>query len=376
MKETHIHFQWSDKQPQIRFGTGVSLHSHTLHSRESLDFIYRIARHCAPAGWALRHGEARYELLHGIPLDLRRAWWTPPLAPRDAHSVESDQISALGLVPIVSLTDHDNIEAPMSLQALEGFGNVPISVEWTIPFRNTFFHLGVHNIPPSGARATMDRLKAFTERPLECELWSILADLHAEPGTLTIFNHPLWDEKGIGSEQHQAAVAALLSQYGEYLHAVELNGLRPWKENSAVIRLARDWAKPAISGGDRHALEPNATLNLTNARDFAEFADEVRDGWSDVLVTSHYRTSHAARIFHNIVDVLRTYENHRLGWTDWADRVFYTLQDGTIASLAQLWGNHPPLAVGFFTGFMQLAGQPTLRYALRAAASGAEQVVL
>jgi hypothetical protein len=376
MKETHIHFQWSERQPQSRFGTGVSLHSHTLHSRESLDFIYRIAKHCAPAGWALRRGEARYQLLHGIPLDLRRAWWTPPLAPRDAYSVESDQIGALGLGAVVSLTDHDDIDAPMSLQAMARPGDIPISVEWTVPFRNTFFHLGVHNIPFSRARATMDRLKAFTERPLERELESILADLHAEPGTLTIFNHPLWDEKGIGADQHQAAVATLLSQYGEYLHAMELNGLRPWKENASVIRLARDWAKPAISGGDRHALEPNATLNLTNASSFAEFADEVRGGWSDVLVTSHYRTCHATRVFHNIVDVLRTYENHRLGWTDWSDRVFYALQDGTIASLAQLWGDRPPMAVSAFTGFMHIAGQPPLRQALCAAASNTERVVL
>ena len=376
MKETRIHFQWSEKQPQTRFGTGVSLHSHTLHSRESLDFIYRIAKHCAPANWALRRGEARYQFLHGIPLDLSRAWWTPPLAPRDANSVEADQIRAIGLAPIVSLTDHDEIEAPMSLRAIEVCRNTPISVEWTVPFRNTFFHLGVHNIPPDRARATMDRLRAFTASPREGDLQEMLAGLHAEPGTLTIFNHPLWDETGVGGQSHREAVAALLSKYGEYLHAIELNGLRPWQENTSVIRLARDWAKPVISGGDRHALEPNATLNLTNACDFAEFADEVRSGWSDVLVTSHYRTSHATRIFHNIVDVLRTYQNHRLGWADWSDRVFYTLADGTVASLAQLWGNRPPLAVGIFTGFMHLAGQPTLRHALRAATLDAEHVVL
>jgi hypothetical protein len=376
MKRTRIHFQWSAEKPRVRFGTGVSLHSHTLHSRESLDFIYRIAKHCAAANWALRRGEARYEFLHGIPLDLRRGWWTPPLAARDAYSVESDQINSLDLAPIVSLTDHDDIEGPMSLQAIEVCRNIPISVEWTVPFRNMFFHLGVHNLPSSSARAIMDRLRAFTESPQQSELAAILAALQAEPGTLTVFNHPLWDETGIGTEQHRSAVVALLSEYGEYLHAVELNGLRPWRENASVIRLARDWAKPAISGGDRHALEPNAILNLTNALDFGEFAADVRDGWSDVLITSHYRTSHATRIFHNIVDVLRTYENHRLGWTNWADRVFYNLPDGSIASLSQLWGSRPPFAVGMFTGFMHFAGQPPLRHALRAAALGAEQVFL
>ena len=355
MKRTRIHFQSPAEKPRARFATAVSLHSHTLHSRESLDFFYRIARHCAPARWVLRRGEARYQSRHGVPLDLRRGWWTPPLAPRDAYSVEFDQISSMGLAPIVSLTDHDDIEAPMSLQAIEASRNIPVSVEWTVPFRNTFFHLGVHNLPPNRARAMMDRLRAFTERPRECDLRAILADLHAEPGTLNVFNHPLWDETGIGTEQHRTAALALLSQHGEYLHAIELNGLRPWRENASAIRLASDWAKPVISGGDRHVIEPNATLNLTNAGCFAEFASEIRSGWSDVLLASHYRTPYAMRVFHNILDVFRTYENHGLGWTDWSDRVFYTLHDGTIASLSQLWGNCPPFPVGAFAGFMHLA---------------------
>jgi hypothetical protein len=376
MKRTRIHFQWSAEKPEARFGTAVSLHSHTLHSREPLDFFYRIAHHCAPARWALRRSEARYQSRHGVPLDLRRGWWSPPLAARDAYFVEFDQISSLGLAPIVSLTDHDDIEAPMSLQAMEVSRDIPISVEWTVPFGNTFFHLGVHNLPPNRARATMDRLKTYTARPREGDLRAILAGIHAEPGTLNVFNHPLWDETGIGAEQHRRAAVALLSQYGEYLHAIELNGLRPWRENASAIRLAGDWGKPVISGGDRHVIEPNATLNLTNAGNFAEFASELRSGWSDVLLASHYRTPYATRVLHNILDVFRTYKNHRLGWTDWSDRVFYTLQDGTEASLSQLWGNHPPFSVGVLAGFMHFAGQPSMRSALRAAALGAENLVL
>jgi len=376
MKRTQIHFQWSAEKPQARFATAVSLHSHTLHSREPLDFFYRIAKHCTPARWILRRSEARYQARHGFALDLRRGWWTPPLAPRDAYSVEFDQIRSMGLAPIVSLTDHDDIEAPMSLQASGVSCDIPVSVEWTVPFRNTFFHLGVHNLRPNRARATMDRLRAFTECPTDVELRAILADLHAEPGTLTIFNHPLWDETGIGAEHHRSAVVAFLAQYSEFLHAIELNGLRPWRENASAMRLAGDWSKPVISGGDRHVLEPNATLNLTNGSCFAAFASEIRGGWSDVFLASHYRTPYATRVLHNVLDVFRTYENHRLGWTDWSDRVFYTLHDGTSASLSQMWGNRPPLPVGVLAGFLQFAGQPSMRYALRAAALGAENVLL
>jgi len=372
MKRTRIHFQWSAEKPQAQFRTAVSLHSHTLHSREPLDFFYRIAKHCAPARWALRWTEARYQAHYSAPLDLHRGWWTPPLAPRDAYSVEFDQITSMGLAPVVSLTDHDDIEASISMQAIETSGSIPISVEWTVPFRNTFFHLGVHNLAPNRAHATMDRLKAFTKCPRESGLRAILADLHAQRGTLTVFNHPLWDETGIGTERHRTAVLALLSQYGEYLHAVELNGLRPWRENASAIRLASDWAKPVISGGDRHVIEPNATLNLTNAVCFAEFASEIRSGWSDVLLASHYRIPYGTRVFHNVLDVFRTYEDHGLGWTDWPDRVFYTLADGTSASLSQLWGNRPPLPVVVLAGFLQFAGQPSVRYPVRAAALGAE----
>ncbi len=38
-----IHLQWKDPAVINRFRKGVSLHSHTLHSRETLDFIYRAA---------------------------------------------------------------------------------------------------------------------------------------------------------------------------------------------------------------------------------------------------------------------------------------------------------------------------------------------
>jgi hypothetical protein len=282
----------------------------------------------------------------------------------------------MGLSPLVSLTDHDDIEAPLSLLAMDVSFNIPISVEWTVPFRNTFFHLGVHNIPPNRARAMMEQLKAFTERPGEGDLQGIFADLHAEPGMLTVFNHPLWDETGIGTEQHRKAAIALLSEYGECLHAIELNGLRPWRENASAIRLARDWAKPVISGGDRHVFEPNACLNLTNAGTFAEFAAEVRSGWSDVLLASHYRTLHMTRVLHNVLDVFRTYDDHQLGWTDWSDRVFYAQADGTNSSLSQLWENSPPFSIEVLAGFMQFVGQPPMRYALRAAALGAEHVLL
>jgi hypothetical protein len=47
MTNARIRFE---KEPNVtaNFCTGVSLHSHTLHSRETLDFIYRLAEGFAP----------------------------------------------------------------------------------------------------------------------------------------------------------------------------------------------------------------------------------------------------------------------------------------------------------------------------------------
>lgn len=363
---TRIYFQHQTPDLAGRFRTGVSLHSHTLHSRESLGFLYQAARRCWLLRWVVRHGEQRYQAVHGRPLDLNRGWWTPPLAPLHAFRLEAAQIEELGLEPIVSLTDHDDIEAPISLQALEVAPQAPISVEWTVPYGETFFHLGVHNLAPPLARAAMERMKAFTAAPSAAELTSILAIVSADPATLIVFNHPLWDEKGAGRLVHQAAALELLRTHGRYLHAVELNGLRPWAENRAALQLAREWGKPAISGGDRHAIEPNAMLNLTRAASFAEFAQEIRRGHSEVLVMPQYGAPHAARIFHNLLDVFRTYEDHGCGWRHWADRVFYAGESGPARPLSQLWGERPPAAVALFAGAMQVAGHPNVRHALRA----------
>ena len=133
-----------------RFRMGVSLHSHTLHSHEPLAPIYRYARKIGPVRMALERCLRQFSRANGgRPLDLSRAYWTPPLAPHDAWQLEHDHIrERFGLGALVSLTDHDSIEAPMTLRVLDCFRELPVSVEWTVPYREKFFHLGVHNIQP------------------------------------------------------------------------------------------------------------------------------------------------------------------------------------------------------------------------------------
>ncbi len=378
MKPSNIFFEWEPDQFTHRYQTAVSLHSHTLHSKESLAFVPRIAAKLPPLRSVLHRGEERYRHRKGARLDLARAWWTPPLTALDAWKLERAQIeNHLSMNSIVSLTDHDDLEGPMGLRVIEECGSTPVSVEWTVPISGTFLHLGVHNLPPENAREFIAIMIGYTATPEESRLRDILDSLDAIPEALVVLNHPCWDELGIGASAHRQAVSDFLAHYRHFIHALELNGLRPWNENRDVLNLAAATPLPLISGGDRHGLEPNAVLNLTNASTFAEFADEVRnEGWSDVLIMSHYQENFAWRIVQNISDILGTYEDHGLGWKQWSDRVFYRCDDGQVRSLKQLWRNGAPAAVKVFAGAMHLVSAPRMKTALRAAFARREQVVL
>jgi hypothetical protein len=374
MNVSQIHFE-QDLRNNGEFRTGVSLHGHTLHSQEKLDFIYRLATQITPLRLALERGEARYRNIHGASLDLSRAWWTPPLSAYDAWKLEASHIAErFDLAPLVSLSDHDNVDAPILLQHREECRPVPVSVEWTVPYGGTFFHLGIHNMAVENARAIMTELEAFTAQTSRMPLADLLRMLTSNRDTLVIFNHPNWDENKIGEEAHRAAARQFSSIYKQYIHAFELNGLRPWSENRTVVDLARQFGKPIISGGDRHGLEANTILNLSTATSFSEFVDEIRDGYSHVVLTRRYMEPLAMRILENIEDVLQNYDNHVYG-RHWSDRAFYLCDDGVARSLKTLWGTEP-LAVRLFTNGVNLMRNPRFKHAFRVAFAKREEVVL
>src|SRR3954452_10566000 len=68
---------------------------------------------------------------------------------------------------------------------------------------------------------------------------------------------------------------------------------------------------------------PNTLLDLTDAGCFPGFVEQVRDGWSNVLITSQYREPLALRILQSVQETLQDYETHARGWRRWRDRVFY-----------------------------------------------------
>jgi hypothetical protein len=347
------------------YRTGVSLHSHTLHSEERLDFLYRLAGHVAPLRVALRLADRRHRAAHGVALDLNRAWWTPPLSPHCAWVLERNHIESLGLNAIVSLTDHDNIDAHLALGVLDECRGVPVSVEWSVPYRGALLHIGVHNLPRGRASRFMNELAAFTSAPDENGPAPLLEALARLPDSLVILNHPLWDEIEAGQELHEAAVRSFVARYGRWIHAVEWNGLRSWRENRLVIELARAFGKPVVSGGDRHGLEPSAVINLTNANTFSEFAQEIREGRSEMLLAHSSLDPRALRLLHTIADVMSEMPGHARGWKRWTDRIFYRDESGRVRSFSELWRDGPPLALQLIARTLRLTRHETVRQAFR-----------
>ena len=360
---SHILYAWKDPRRADRFRTGISLHSHTLHSQDSLAFL---ARHAARLPLL-----AKLLPAPGKGFDYARAWWTPPLTPSDAYQLESRQISQLGLSPIVSLTDHDSIDACQHLQLL-GI-NAPVSVEWTVPYGPSFLHLGVHNLPAIDAPNWMRLFAFWTHRPNPAILRDILAGLHAMPGVLTVVNHPLWDEGGIGAAGQRSMVLDFISRFRPFLHALELNGLRAARENQVVVQMAADCGLPVISGGDRHGCEPNANINLTNARTFAEFAGEIRSGHqSHVLFLPQYRESHVLRCLEAVADTLRDYPEYA-GRERWSDRIFHRDAAGRVRTLTDLWQGAGPHIVRNAAASLRVFQNQSVRTALRLAFAGSQE---
>jgi hypothetical protein len=352
--KTQITSRWKDAEAAERYRTGVSLHSHTSCSEESMKFVHMFVAMLPAAGVVLQRYERACREKHGLELDFERAFWRPPMLPKMAFELEAGQIRAMGLDPLVSITDHDTIEAPMLLRTVPSARHIPVSVEWSAPFGDTEFHLGIHNLPSADGPEWMRRFAEFTGEATtarECEeefgarvgamdakLIAMVRELDATPGVLVIFNHPVWDLHKVGDAVHRREVVRFIAEMGNAIHALELNGLRHAKENREVVRLARETGHLLISGGDRHGLEPNANVNLTNAKSFREFVDEVRiERQSHVLFMEQYAKPWEGRILQSTLNAVTDFPEFIEGWQRWDERAFHPDQQGNLRPLSELW---------------------------------------
>ena len=345
----------------------MSLHAHTNRSREGMTVLPAYLERIPIVGSLVRRELRAYEHRHHEPVDFARGWWHPPVGPEEVLASEREQVlRRLGLRPIVSITDHDSIDAPLALyESSRATEDVPLSLEWTVPFEPGFLHLGVHNLPRAAGREIFDALWTYSSAPDEALLEDVLEWLHETPETLVVLNHPIWDLAGVGRARHVSLVHRFLAGHGGRIHAVEVNGYRSWSENSEAIRLAEALALPIVSGGDRHGCAPNALLNLTSADSFAEFAVEIREERrSVVLLMPEYREPLVSRKLAVASDALREYPAYPRGQQRWLDRVSYE-HEGRIRRLSDHWSEGGPLWVRSATRLFEIGARGHLLPAVR-----------
>jgi hypothetical protein len=362
MAETKLSCFWHEPDLGRHTRAAVSLHGHTNRSKESLQLIPELARK-GPMLHAALEKQCRRSR---IPVDFSRAYWTPPLTPKLAYETEKNQIeNTLGLKSLVSLTDHDNIEAPIWLRTAPETAQTPVSLEWSVPFAGTIFHLGVHNLPSCEAHAIMDDLAAYTRNPDDRRLCELLAMLHAFPDVLVVFNHPLWTQTCVGVHRDGQALDRFLTSAAEFLHAFEINATRSTKENNRVGQLAEKWQRPVVSGGDRHGCAASGALNLTRAETFCEFVSEIRqEQRSHVLLMPQYSEPVSIRTTRTLLDVIRNYPEYPIGSRRWDDRIFHPdANGGPDRPISALW-KAPPAYVEQILSGVRLLENATVQRAM------------
>lgn len=352
--------------------TGISLHSHTMHSKEYLGRLPGYIAKFPIGGYILEREIGRVHLYERRIFDFNKVYWTPPLSPPEAYGLEQRQIEKVGLASLVSLTDHDNVEAGKQLRMLAETSSAPISVEWTVPYADTEFHIGVHNLPGSRADRWMSEFAAYTKEPKTDRLREILAGLNDEANVLIVLNHPYWDAESVGPVEHRQALKNFLEEFQPFFHAIELNGMRSRRENREVLQLGEALGMPVISGGDRHGCEPNAALNVSRAGSFEEFVHEVRnERRSEMVLMPQFFDPLPLRLIENAWHALADAPGE-FGRRHWMTRVFIE-QDGKAAPLSQFTGTRFHRVIEKFRWVIGLVANPFVRPALRLPFLGYEE---
>lgn len=353
--------------------TGVSLHCHTEHSREMLDFVPHYAEKLPIIATFWRKERDKYQEKEGKKIDFSTAYWSPPLTAHAVYNIEKEQINNAGFDAIVSLTDHDSIDSNLEVNQHHDNAKAPISLEWTVPFDYGFFHVGVHNLPEAEAIDITKQLLDVTfvkENHTDEKLTEMFSMLNELPGVLVILNHPLWDIEIVGRERHEALLKEFVKRHGRWIHAFEINGFRSWSENKAVIEMAEALGIPIATGGDRHGCKPNTVINLTNADTFEEFVNEIRvERRSEVVMMPEYEHPLHSRQLQSFSEILSHYPDFVDGRQKWFERVFFDSGDGNgvrnLASHGWRLGGPKWLRAAIWTlGFL---GSPRMRPFFRVA---------
>ncbi len=366
LKQTNLHILRESKDLSGIAKTGVSLHCHTEHSKEMLDFLPHYANKLPVISFFYKREEIKYKAREGRGFEFSRGFWTPPLTASDVFKVEKSQINDAGLDAVVSLTDHDSIEANLKVNEDVENSVAPISLEWTVPFEYGFFHLGIHNLPKTQALDLTKTLLDYTfnkESQNNERLTELFAMLNDIPQVLIVFNHPIWDIELVGKEKHAILLKNFLELHGKWIHALEINGFRSWSENKDVIDLAESFGIPLVTGGDRHGCKPNTVINLTDGKTFADFVEEIRiDKHSEVALMPEYHYPLHSRQLQSFSEILKHYPEFPEGRKLWFDRVHFDIGDGFgTRKLSVHWDRGGPGWLRWAVWVLAIAGSPKLR---------------
>src|SRR5262245_6638205 len=107
MNTSLTRFYTIDSKQMGAFQSAVSLHCHTHHSKEKIDFIPHYASRIPVVANFFHFEMEQYRKRNGKKIDFTLGYWTPPLSARSVYESEMEQIEKrLGLRSIVSITDH------------------------------------------------------------------------------------------------------------------------------------------------------------------------------------------------------------------------------------------------------------------------------
>ena len=151
MAGSQISYLWKNRHAAEGFRSGVSLHSHTSQSKETLDFLANLGNKSGLIRRLLSFCETRAQERYNFKVDYAAGYWTPPLTPRLAFD----------------------------LRTVAAARHIPVSVEWSAPFFGPgggceqSFHLGIHNLPSDTGTEWMRTFEEYTAKPSNA-LWLML----------------------------------------------------------------------------------------------------------------------------------------------------------------------------------------------------------
>lgn len=366
LKQTRLHILHEAENLSPKAKTGVSLHCHTEHSKEMLDFVPHYAAKLPVINFFWKRERKRYIEREGKDIDFSGAFWSPPMTAQEVYDIEKSQINDAGLDELVSISDHDSIEANLKVNENTDNAKAPISLEWTVPFEYGFFHVGVHNLPKDRAVELTKTLLDYTfnkENHSNENLSEMFSLLNSIPEILVVLNHPLWDIEIVGKEKHLILLKNFLREHGRWIHAFEINGFRSWSENKAVIEMAESMGYPIVTGGDRHGCKPNTVINLTDSKTFDEFVEEIRvDRRSEVVLMPEYKQPLHSRQLQSFAEILKHYPEFKEGRQRWFDRVHFDVGDGHgTRPLSVHWVYGGPLWLQWAVWTLGVFGNPKMR---------------